>query len=103
VKKSPPIKSPALPIVVAGWRCGPPVTPSNPAPVSGASDVPGQPGIETSAQAAEALKPVASPLAFTIAGIVGTGLLSVPVLDRIGSLCLWAKPTAGGPALTGNR
>lgn len=38
--------------------------------------------IETSAQAAEALKPVAGPLAFTIftLGIVGTGLLSVPVL-----------------------
>jgi Mn2+/Fe2+ NRAMP family transporter len=38
--------------------------------------------IETSAQAAEALKPLAGPFAFTIftLGIVGTGLLSVPVL-----------------------
>jgi Mn2+/Fe2+ NRAMP family transporter len=38
--------------------------------------------IETSAQAAEALKPVAGSFAFTIFtfGIVGTGLLSVPVL-----------------------
>jgi Mn2+/Fe2+ NRAMP family transporter len=38
--------------------------------------------IETSAQAAEALKPVAGAFAFTIfaLGIVGTGLLSVPVL-----------------------
>ena len=38
--------------------------------------------IETSTQAAEALKPVAGPFAFTIftLGIVGTGLLSVPVL-----------------------
>jgi Mn2+/Fe2+ NRAMP family transporter len=38
--------------------------------------------IETSAQAAEALRPVAGSLAFTIfaMGIVGTGLLSVPVL-----------------------
>jgi Mn2+/Fe2+ NRAMP family transporter len=38
--------------------------------------------IETSAQAAEALKPVAGSFAFTIftLGIVGTGLLSVPVL-----------------------
>jgi Mn2+/Fe2+ NRAMP family transporter len=38
--------------------------------------------IETSAQAAEALKPVAGPFAFTVftLGIVGTGLLSVPVL-----------------------
>src|SRR5215471_10321558 len=38
--------------------------------------------IETSTQVAEALKPVAGPFAFTIftLGIVGTGLLSVPVL-----------------------
>jgi len=38
--------------------------------------------IESSAQAAEALKPVAGDLAFTIfaLGIVGTGLLAVPVL-----------------------
>jgi Mn2+/Fe2+ NRAMP family transporter len=38
--------------------------------------------IESSAQAAEALKPVAGDLAFTIfaVGIVGTGLLAVPVL-----------------------
>jgi Mn2+/Fe2+ NRAMP family transporter len=38
--------------------------------------------IETSAQAAEALKPVAGELAFAIfaIGIIGTGLLAVPVL-----------------------
>ncbi len=38
--------------------------------------------IETSAQAAEALKPVAGEFAFTIfaLGIIGTGLLAVPVL-----------------------
>jgi NRAMP (natural resistance-associated macrophage protein)-like metal ion transporter len=38
--------------------------------------------IETSTQAAEALRPVAGPLAFTVFtfGIVGTGLLAVPVL-----------------------
>ena len=38
--------------------------------------------IESSAQAAEALKPVAGDFAFTIfaLGIVGTGLLTVPVL-----------------------
>ena len=38
--------------------------------------------IESSAQAAEALKPVAGELAFTLftLGIIGTGLLSVPVL-----------------------
>jgi len=38
--------------------------------------------IQTSAQAAEALKPLAGPFAFAIfaMGIIGTGLLSVPVL-----------------------
>jgi len=38
--------------------------------------------IETSSQAAEALKPIAGPLAFAVftLGIVGTGLLAVPVL-----------------------
>jgi NRAMP (natural resistance-associated macrophage protein)-like metal ion transporter len=38
--------------------------------------------IQTSAQAAEALRPVAGPFAFTLfaLGIVGTGLLAVPVL-----------------------
>jgi NRAMP (natural resistance-associated macrophage protein)-like metal ion transporter len=38
--------------------------------------------IQTSAQAAEALRPVAGPFAFTIfaVGIIGTGLLALPVL-----------------------
>jgi NRAMP (natural resistance-associated macrophage protein)-like metal ion transporter len=38
--------------------------------------------IETSAQAAEALRPLAGPFAFALftAGIVGTGLLAIPVL-----------------------
>src|SRR5438874_4465807 len=38
--------------------------------------------VETSSQAAEALRPVAGPLAFSLfaLGIVGTGLLAVPVL-----------------------
>jgi len=38
--------------------------------------------IETSSQAAEALRPIAGPFAFTLfaLGIVGTGLLAVPVL-----------------------
>ena len=38
--------------------------------------------VATSAQAAEALRPVAGPFAFTLfaLGIVGTGLLAVPVL-----------------------
>ena len=40
--------------------------------------------IQTSSQAAEALKPIAGPFAFAIfvMGVVGTGLLSVPVLAR---------------------
>lgn len=38
--------------------------------------------IETSSQAAEALRPIAGPLAFTVfaLGIIGTGLLAVPIL-----------------------
>jgi len=42
----------------------------------------GQTDIQTSAQAAQALKPIAGPLAFGLfsAGIIGTGLLAVPVL-----------------------
>jgi len=38
--------------------------------------------IQTSAQAAQALKPIAGPLAFVVfaAGIIGTGLLAIPVL-----------------------
>jgi NRAMP (natural resistance-associated macrophage protein)-like metal ion transporter len=38
--------------------------------------------VQTSAQAAEALRPIAGPLAFSVfaLGIVGTGLLAVPVL-----------------------
>jgi Mn2+/Fe2+ NRAMP family transporter len=38
--------------------------------------------IETSSQAAEALRPIAGPFAFTIfgLGIIGTGLLALPVL-----------------------
>jgi Mn2+/Fe2+ NRAMP family transporter len=45
-------------------------------------NVAGTTDIETSSQAAEALRPIAGPFAFTIftLGIVGTGLLSVPVL-----------------------
>ena len=39
-------------------------------------------GIQSAAQAAEALRPLAGPLAFVLfaAGIIGTGLLAVPVL-----------------------
>jgi Mn2+/Fe2+ NRAMP family transporter len=42
----------------------------------------GNTNIETSSQAAQALRPVAGPLAFTVfaLGIVGTGLLAIPVL-----------------------
>jgi NRAMP (natural resistance-associated macrophage protein)-like metal ion transporter len=46
--------------------------------------------IQTSAQAAEALKPVAGPLVFFVfaIGIVGTGLLAVPVLAGSGAYAL---------------
>lgn len=42
----------------------------------------GHPQIDTAAQAAEALRPIAGPFAFAVfaLGIIGTGLLSVPVL-----------------------
>ena len=42
----------------------------------------GKTDIQSSAQAAEALRPLAGPLAFALfaAGIIGTGLLAVPVL-----------------------
>ena len=42
----------------------------------------GMTNIQTSAQAAEALRPIAGPFAFALfaAGIVGTGMLAVPVL-----------------------
>jgi Mn2+/Fe2+ NRAMP family transporter len=42
----------------------------------------GQTNIETAAQAAEALRPVAGPFAFVLfaLGIIGTGMLAVPVL-----------------------
>ncbi len=42
----------------------------------------GQTDIQTSSQAAEALRPIAGPFAFTIfaLGIIGTGLLALPVL-----------------------
>ena len=45
--------------------------------------------IETSAQAAEALRPVAGQFAFAMfaLGIIGTGLLAVPVLAGFGGLC----------------
>jgi NRAMP (natural resistance-associated macrophage protein)-like metal ion transporter len=53
--------------------------------------------IQTSTQAAEALRPVAGPFAFTlfVLGIVGTGLLAVPVLAgsaayAVGEASKWA-------------
>ena len=65
--------------------------------------------IETSAQAAEALRPIAGDFAFTLfaAGIVGTGLLALPVLAgsaayalgealrwRVGLARLWPQARA---------
>jgi NRAMP (natural resistance-associated macrophage protein)-like metal ion transporter len=53
--------------------------------------------IETSAQAAEALRPIAGPLAFAVfaLGIVGTGMLAVPVLA--GSAAYAVAETFGWP------
>ena len=52
--------------------------------------------VETSAQAAEALKPIAGEFAFIVfaLGIVGTGLLAIPILAgsaayAIGEACKW--------------
>lgn len=60
--------------------------------------------IETSAQAAEALRPIAGPLAFTVfaAGIIGTGLLAVPVLAgsaayAVGEAMRWPTGLARKP------
>ena len=52
------------------------ITPAATLPAHGLTDIP------TSAQAAEALRPIAGPLAFALfaAGIVGIGLLAIPVL-----------------------
>jgi Mn2+/Fe2+ NRAMP family transporter len=60
--------------------------------------------IETSSQAAEALRPVAGAFAFTVftLGIVGTGLLAVPVLAgsaayALGEACKWPVGLARRP------
>jgi Mn2+/Fe2+ NRAMP family transporter len=54
--------------------------------------------IQSSTQAAEALRPVAGPFAFTLfaLGIIGTGLLAVPVLA--GSAAYAVRKPASGPA-----
>ena len=54
--------------------------------------------IETSAQAAEALRPIAGPFAFLLfsLGIIGTGFLAVPVLA--GSAAYAACETLGSPS-----
>jgi Mn2+/Fe2+ NRAMP family transporter len=59
--------------------------------------------IETAAQAAEALRPVAGPFAFTAfaVGIVGTGLLAVPVLA--GSSAYAIAESFGRPVGLGRR
>lgn len=60
--------------------------------------------IETSAQAAEALRPIAGPFAFVIfaSGIIGTGLLAVPVLAgsaayAVGEALRWPTGLARKP------
>ena len=59
--------------------------------------------IETAAQAAEALRPIAGPFAFTAfaAGIIGTGLLAVPVLA--GSSAYAIAELLGEPVGLGRR
>jgi NRAMP (natural resistance-associated macrophage protein)-like metal ion transporter len=61
--------------------------------------------IETSSQAAEALRPIAGPFAFTVfaLGIIGTGLLAVPVLAgsaayAVGEALRWPVGLAQRPA-----
>ena len=53
----------------------------------------------SAAQAAEALRPLAGDFAFALfaLGIIGTGLLAVPVLARLGRLCRGARRSAGTP------
>jgi len=65
----------------------------------------GATNVETAAQAAEALRPTAGPLAFTVfaMGIVGTGMLAVPVLAgsaayAIGEARDWPVGLARRPA-----
>ena len=57
----------------------------------------GTTNIQTSAQAAEALRPIAGPFAFLLfaAGIIGTGMLAVPVLA--GSAAYAVAETVGWP------
>jgi len=59
--------------------------------------------IETSAQAAQALRPLAGPFAFTVfaLGIIGTGLLTVPVLA--GSAAYAVGEARGWPIGLGRR
>ena len=63
----------------------------------------GATNIETAAQAAEALRPIAGPFAFTAfaAGIIGTGLLAVPVLA--GSSAYAIAESVGLPVGLGRR
>jgi Mn2+/Fe2+ NRAMP family transporter len=64
----------------------------------------GTTSIGSSAEAAEALRPVAGPFAFALfsLGIIGTGLLAVPVLAgsaayAIGEACRWPVGLSRGP------
>ena len=60
--------------------------------------------IETSQQAAEALRPVAGHFAFVVfsLGIMGTGLLAVPVLAGLDGLCNRISQEDGKLVLVGN-
>jgi len=64
----------------------------------------GTTNVETSAQAAEALRPIAGPFAFVLfaVGIIGTGLLAVPILAgsaayAVGEACKWPVGLARKP------
>ena len=63
----------------------------------------GKTHIETAAQAAEALRPLAGPVAFLLfsLGIIGTGLLAVPVLA--GSAGYAVAETSAGKAVSKSR
>ncbi len=62
--------------------------------------------IQTSSQAAEALRPIAGPLAFFVfaVGIIGTGFLALPGIGRFVGLCtrrdLWLARRTGPQAAT---
>ena len=85
----------SAPTPSSAWR-SPTSLPSRSSHHGGDPHKAGVTNIETSAQAAEALKPIAGEFAFIVfaLGIVGTGLFAIPVLAgsaayAIGEACKW--------------